>query len=487
MGEQEMKNLQARLAALSPEQRALFEQQLMRKSMSAQSERTAQQIPRRGHSRPSPLSFDQERLWHLHQEAPDLPTYNVYGAIRLKGTLHLEAMERAVSEIIRRHEAWRTVFRVVDGEVRQVVQEELLLKVAEADLTHTPQGEQELAVQQAIGEEVTRPFDLEKGPLLRVKLVRLSEEESCLVLTVHHLVTDRVTFSIVFEELTEHYRAFLQGERSTLAPPAIQYADYAEWQRSYLQGDVREKLLGYWQNKLSGSEFVLQLPIDFPRPQAQSHRGARVFFTIPERLADQLKAVGQREGATGFMVLLAAFQVLLHQLSGQEDILVGTPVANRGRKETERVIGYFLTSSVLRTQLNGQLSFLDVLKRVRETAVEAFAHQELPFRLLQEALDLPADTSRNPVFQAMFVYVDVDDRPLQLPGLEIRYDLLDAGTVKYDLTVGLVERECGLECFFEYSPDLFLAETVEAFAANWLSMLQKIIANPAGKICTLYA
>ncbi|TCP59045.1 condensation domain-containing protein [Tumebacillus sp. BK434] len=479
-----MKSLQERLAALSPEQRALFEQQVMRKTLSVRSERTAQQIPRRGHNRPSPLSFDQERLWRLHQKAPDLPTYNVYGAIRLSGTLHAGAMERAVNEIIRRHEAWRTVFRTVDGEVRQIVQQHLQLQMAEVDLTHLPLGEQEAAVQQVIGEEVTRPFDLETGPLLRVKLVRLAEGESCLVLTVHHLVTDRVSFSIVFEELTAHYRAFLQGAAPTLPEPAIQYADYAEWQHGYLTGEVREKLLGYWKHKLAGSAFVLQLPADFPRPDVQSHRGARVFFTIQKALAARLKALGQREGATGFMVLLAAFQVLLHKLSGQEDILVGTPVANRGRKETARVIGYFLTSSVLRTELNGQLSFWDVLRRVRETALEAFAHQELPFRLLHEALELPEDTSRNPVFQAMFVYVDVDDHPLQLPGLSIRYDLLDAGTAKYDLTVGLVEREGGLECFLEYSPDLFLAETVEEFAASWLLMLQNIIENPAGRICT---
>ncbi|ASS75462.1 hypothetical protein CIG75_11060 [Tumebacillus algifaecis] len=480
-----MDRLQERLAALSPEQRALFEQQVMRKSLSARGERGKGSISRRGHQGPSRLSFDQERMWQLHQQAPELPTYNVYGSIRIRGLLKVDAMRRALHEIIRRHEAWRTVFRMIDGQVMQVVMPEILLPWVEVDLTDVALVDREQAMQKVIGEEVKRPFELEQGPMLRVKLVHAAQDEWCLVLTVHHLVTDRVSFSIVFEELSELYRALVQGARATLPEPEIQYSDYAEWQREYLTGDELQRLLAYWKGRLAGSDFLLQLPTDYPRPVVQSHRGVRVFFDLPQAGLQRLKALGQQEGATSFMVLLAAYQVLLHRLCGQEDIVVGTPFANRGRKEMARVLGYVLTSSVIRTEVSGELRFCDLLHRVREAAIGAFAHQELPFHLLKEALHLPVDSSRNPVFQAMFVYVEADDRPLQLPGLEIEYDLLDAGTAKYDLTLGLVEREWGLECFFEYSPDLHRAETVHHFAQTWLSLIEAIIENPSAKICTL--
>ncbi|MFD2171164.1 condensation domain-containing protein [Tumebacillus lipolyticus] len=477
-----MKSVQERLAALSPEQRALFEQTLMQQSRTLEEKRREEAIPRRGHREHSRLSYDQERMWQLHQREPLLPTFNVYGAIRLTGRLDAVAMEQAIGAIVSRHEAWRTVFQEREGCVVQVVLGSFELKMGLTDLRSVPKREREAVAQKEIEAEVKRPFDLVKGPLLRVRLIRLNDEEHRLVLTVHHLVTDRVSFSIAFAELSTHYRALVTGGQAQLIEPPLQYADYAEWQRGYLTGAVLERSMEYWRGKLAGAECALHLPTDFPRRRTPPREGARVFFDLPSQQLERLRALGKREGATDFMVLLAVYKALLHRLSGQADIIVGTPIANRSRQEMQGVIGYFMTSAVLRTSVPSEISFRELLARVRKTSLEAFAHQELPFRLLAEAFDLPRDPSRNALFQAMFVYVEQDEAPLELPGLSIQYDLLDAGTVKYDLTIGLVEREWGLECFLEYSPDLFLPETVQRMADGWLHLVEQVAEHPEGKI-----
>lgn len=478
-------NLADRIAKLTPEQRALFEASLRAKNMKADKILPKEgSIPRRGHKNPSPLTVDQERLWFFHQMNPDKPTYNVYGAIRLEGRLDIDAMEFAINEVLRRHESWRTTFDLIDGQPVQIVHDELQLKFDVADVRDLPEEEREPAAHQETLDEVMIPIDLVNGPVVRVKLIRISETQNIIVLTVHHLVTDRVTFSIVFQELVQHYIARVQGQPSRLPEPAIQYADYAEWQREYLQGETRERLMNYWKNYLDGSDFVLNLPTDFPRPPVQSYKGARHFFELPKELGDRLKALGTKEGATPFMTLMASFKALLYRYTGQEDIILGTPLANRDKPEMERVLGYFLTSGVFRTLVEGRLSFRELLARVRENTLGAFEHSGMPFGLLLDELKPKRDLSRNPLFQAMFVYVDVPEVPMQFPDLKISYELIDGETAKYDIVFGLidrdgiVDREYGTECFFEYSPDLFRPETIALMAEHWVLLIEEFLAAP---------
>ena len=480
-----MKHLSDRIKNLSPEQRALFEAQLKAKNLKADKILPkGGTIPRRGHNNPSPLSFDQERLWFFHQMNPDKPTYNVYGAIRLEGKLDVVAMTYAVNEIVRRHESWRTTFELVDGHPMQIVQEELNLRFDESDLRDWPEDSREEEAHRRTLEEVMIPIDIVNGPLVRVKLIRLSEKMNIIVLTVHHLVTDRVTFSIVFQELVMHYNAYLQGQPSPVPMPEIQYSDYTEWQRRHLSGAERERLMKYWVDLLGDSEFVLNMPTDHPRPPVQTYKGARHFLEVPKAIGDRLKEFGTREGATPFMVLMAAYKLLLYRWSGQQDIIVGTPLANRDKPEMERALGYFLTSGVFRTQVEGRLSFRELLARVRQHSLDAFEHAGMPFGLLLDELNPKRDPSRNPVFQAMFVYVDVPEKPMEFPDLKISYELIDGETAKYDLTLclidrdGIVDREFGTECFLEYSPDLYEAETIERMGRHFLNLVQAVVEHP---------
>ncbi|MGZ4135260.1 MAG: non-ribosomal peptide synthetase, partial [Tumebacillaceae bacterium] len=481
-----MKNLTDRLSSLTPKQRALLEQKMKEKNLdSSKIPKKESAIPRRGHKNPSPLSIDQERLYFFEQMNPGEPTYNVYGALRMEGNTYPDALEYAINQIIKRHEAWRTTFDVIDGKTVQIVHDEMPLKLIHVDLTHVSDEEVEAAANEAKFNSIQIPFDLENGPCLRVALIKSRENLHTMVLTIHHMITDRITFSIFFHEMMAHYRAYLKGVDANLPEPFIQYSDYTEWQREYLTGAVKDKLVGYWKDQLAGSDFVLNLATDYPRPPVQSNKGARVFFRVRKEVIDKIKEIGKGVGASSFMTLMACYKAFLYRYTGQEDLLVGTPFANRNRQEMERTLGYFLTGIVMRTQVQGELSFLDLVQREKDVAYGAYSHQELPFGMLIDEVQPQRDQSRNAIYQACFVYVDVPEDKVELPELELEFEWIDGETAKYDITLGLTEEEYGLNGFFEYSPAMFAKETVERMTQHWLNMLEGIVANPELKIADL--
>ena len=411
------------------------------------------------------LSFDQEMLWHRHQRNPHLPTFNVYSSVRLTGPLDAEAFEDAWNFIARRHEIWRTTYRVQDGQPVQVVSPFLTMRVPVTDLTDVPEEAREEAAMAGVIAESRTPVDLENGPVIRIKLFRLRAEEHVMTFVIHHLAHDRVSFTILFQELMEAYKSYAQGRAPRLAMPARQYGDYAEWQREWFQGEVRERMLGYWRDHLAGSELVLHLRTDKPRPPVQTFKGERVQFEIPAPLSAAYKSLAMEAGVTPFMFLLTVYYMLLHQeADGQEDVVIATPFANRARPEFERTLGYFLTSTVLRAQVRPGDAFRELLEQVRQVSVGAFDHQGTPYSLLIEELQAKADPSRNPIFQAMFVYLNhPDELQMQLyGGLQMEAFMYDGEISKYDLTLTFEERPAASTVgFLEFNPDLHERATAE--------------------------
>jgi amino acid adenylation domain-containing protein/non-ribosomal peptide synthase protein (TIGR01720 family) len=476
-----MKNLSDRINALSPAQRALLEKQLQQKGLRKQqtlSPEDSGRIPARGHGRPSPLSYDQERLWLYAQMEPDKSTYNVYFGFRLFGDLQVSALEASLNTILERQHAWRTTFQMQDGKPVQVVQPEQHMELPIHDLTGLPEADRESAAEQLKSELMQQTFDLEKGPILRTALLRLREQEHVFLLVVHHAVTDRVSFSVFFDELTTLYRGHVTGEAIRLPDLPIQYADYAEHQRSWLQGERRETLVQYWKNHLAGSSLQLDLPTDFPRQADKSDRGAREYFQMPLELLEQVKALARGFGMTPNMVFLAAYQALLHRYTHQSDLIVGTPLTNREEAETERIIGYFLTMIPLHVQITPGLTFRELLIQVREVSLGGYAHRQLPFGMLLDELKPERDPSRNPIIQAVFVYVDVAEEPFELPGLQAVPEKMDGGTSIYDLNLGVIESAGGIS-LIEYNSDLFTAETIQRMIQQYVQILAAVAADPS--------
>ena len=371
---------------------------------------TAPELRRADRSRSLPLSFAQQRLWFIDQLEPESALYNMPGALRLEGELNVEALERSLQEIVRRHEALRTSFRATAGEPEQVINEEWRMELPVRDLRPLPAEERMKAAERLACEEAARPFDLSRGPLLRCELLLLSEKEYVLVVNLHHIVTDGWSEGILIKELGALYRAYSMGDAAEYDPlpePEIQYADYAAWQRSYLSGEVLEREVEYWREQLQDVE-ALELPTDRPRPAEPSHRGGWERLELGASLIDGLRRLSRREGATLFMTLMAAFKVVLMRYSGQEDISVGTAIANRTRKEVEGLIGFFVNTLVMRTDLSGNPSFNELVRREREVALGAYAHQELPFEKLVEEINPERDLSRNPLFQVMMLLQNAD-------------------------------------------------------------------------------
>jgi hypothetical protein len=352
---------------------------------------------------PLPLSFAQQRLWFLDQLEPGSAFYNVPTAVRLQGQLNIEALDRTLIEIVRRHEVLRTTFKSINGQPVQVIAQAQRLAIPLIELSESDEDEREQRVRELIDAETQTPFDLSAGPLLRVKLLRLGAEEHIVVLTMHHIVSDGWSMGLLLNEVATLYRAYSAGEKSPLAELSIQYADYAVWQREWLQGEVLEAELAYWREQLGGELPVLELPTDRPRPAVQSYRGAREFFRLEAAAAGALRQLSRAHDCTLFMTLLAAFQALLYRYSGQEEILVGTDIAGRNRAEVEPLIGFFVNQLVLRGQLSGQMSFVHALQGVRESTLGAYAHQELPFEKLVEELQPERDAGRSPLFQVKLV------------------------------------------------------------------------------------
>jgi len=433
-----------------------------------------------------PTSFAQRSLWFLDQLEPGKPTFNVAVAVRVAGPLDADALGRALGAMVRRHESLRTTFAAPDGDPVQVIAPELDLAFDEIDLSGLPAADREPEARRLAVEEARRPFDLAAGPLVRAGLLKLAADEHVLLLAMHHIVTDGWSLGVAAEELAALYDAFRNGLPSPLPDPAIHYADYAAWQREWLRGEALEELLGYWTTRLAGVP-ALELPADRPRPAARSSRGSTRFFALPADLTARLHALGRREGATPFMTLLAAFQALLGRYSGQDDFAIGSPVANRNRPEVEGLIGYFVNMIALRADLAGDPTFRELLARARASALGAFEHQDVPLELVVEALALPRDPSRTPLFQVMFVlqnnrFPDVSRQDLALSPFDAG---AGSGTAKFDLTLALVDADGVLAGSFESSTDLFDEATIGRMVGHFLALLEAAAADPDRRLSDL--
>ncbi|MDZ8027175.1 MAG: amino acid adenylation domain-containing protein [Nostoc sp. DedQUE11] len=432
-----------------------------------------------------PLSFGQERLWFLDQLVPNHAFYNVPEAFRLRGVLNATILEQSLHEIINRHEVLRTTYSSVNGEPIQVIHSTFPIKLLVVNLQGLSPDEQESQVRQIILEQAQRPFDLVQGPLLRTTLLQLSSEEHIFLLNLHHILCDDWSLSVLFKELSALYQAFSTGNPSSLPDLAIQYADFAAWQRQWLQGEILDNKLAYWQQNLSGSLPVLELPTDYPRPLEPTYQGTRQSVVIPKSLTDALNALSRQEGTTLFMTLLAAFQTLLFRYTGQEDILVGAPISNRHRSELEGLIGFLLNTLVLRTNLSGSPSFRQLLGRVREVALSGYTYQDLPFEKLVDALQIKRDLNQNPLISVMFHLQNTPMPKLSVPGLTMNRLGIDNGTSKFDLYLELRETAAGISGNLEYSTDLFKAETIALMVEHFSTLLQSIVSNPDQTISNL--
>ncbi|MCC0339635.1 pyoverdine non-ribosomal peptide synthetase PvdD [Pseudomonas aeruginosa] len=435
-------------------------------------------IPLADRQQPLALSFAQERQWFLWQLEPESTAYHIPSALRLRGRLDVDALQRSFDSLVARHETLRTRFRLEGGRSYQQVQPAVSVSIEREQF-----GEEGLIERiQAI---VVQPFDLERGPLLRVNLLQLAEDDHVLVLVQHHIVSDGWSMQVMVEELVQLYAAYSRGLEVALPALPIQYADYALWQRSWMEAGEKERQLAYWTGLLGGEQPVLELPFDRPRPARQSHRGAQLGFELSRELVEAVRALAQREGASSFMLLLASFQALLYRYSGQADIRVGVPIANRNRVETERLIGFFVNTQVLKADLDGRMGFDELLAQARQRALEAQAHQDLPFEQLVEALQPERNASHNPLFQVLFnhqseirsVTPEVQLEDLRLEGLA-----WDGQTAQFDLTLDIQEDENGIWASFDYATDLFDASTVERLAGHWRNLLRGIVANPRQRL-----
>ncbi|MBI5032176.1 MAG: amino acid adenylation domain-containing protein [Chloroflexi bacterium] len=442
-----------------------------------------QPVPRAGEL---PLSFAQQRLWFLDQLEPNSPFYNLTEAMRLTGALNVAALERALNEIVRRHESLRTIFPTVDGKALQVIAPALTLQLPISDLRDLNESERETRALQIAADEAQRPFDLARGPLLRAQLVCLRDDEHIVLLAMHHIIGDEWSSNVFIREISVLYDAFVYGRASPLPPLKIQYADYAAWQRAWLQGPVLDAQLAYWKQQLAGIPPLIELPTDRPRPAVQTPNGAYRTFTLDKDLSHAIKALCQREGTTAFMTLLSAFQVLLYRYSHQEDLCVGTPIANRTREELEGLIGFFVNTLVLRANLAGEPSFRELLKRTRETALGAYAHQDVPFEMIVDAVQPKRDLSHSPLFQVMFVIQNAPTGTQQISSnLTLTPVEAHSGTAKFDLTLFMLEDPDSLSGAFEYNTDLFDATTITRMVAHFETLLQSIVMYPDQSISTL--
>ncbi|MFN6482394.1 MULTISPECIES: non-ribosomal peptide synthetase [unclassified Nostoc] len=432
-----------------------------------------------------PLSFGQERLWFIDQLVPNHAFYNVPEAFRLRGVLNATILEQSLNEIIKRHEVLRTTYSSLNGQPIQVIHSTFPIKLLVVNLQGLSPDEQESQVHQIVLEEAQRPFNLVQGPLLQTTLLQLSSEEHIFLLNLHHILCDDWSLSVLFKELSTLYQAFSTGNPSPLPDLAIQYADFAAWQRQWLQGEILDNKQAYWQQHLSGSLPILKLPTDYPRPLEPTYQGARQSIVIPKSLTDALNVLSHQESTTLFMTLLAAFQTLLFRYTGQEDILVGAPISDRHRSELEGLIGFLLNTLVLRTNLSDSPSFRQLLGRVREVALSGYTHQDLPFEKLVDALQIERGLNQNPLISVMFHLQNTPRPKLTVPGLTMNRLEIDNGTSKFDLYLELRETAAGISGNLEYNTDLFKAETIALMVENFSTLLQSIVSNPDQTISNL--
>ena len=465
-----MSDTAQRLAGLSPEKRALLMQRL------AKEKNAGAKITRRARPEIVPPSFAQQRLWLLDQMEPGSASYNIPAAAWLRGRVDLDVLRRCLAELVRRHESLRTVFPAVDGTPRQLITDPYEV---ELPLHEAADRDAALAIAR---NEVTRGFDLARGPLMRALIVRISDDEHLLVLNIHHIAIDGWSLSIFFRELAALY------EGAPLADAPLQYADYALWQREWLQGETLQKQLAYWTEKLADAPPVLELPTDLPRPAIQSHHGDVVRVTVPQAIVEAAQQRSRDEGVTLFMTFLAAMQTVLFRYSGQTDFVVGSGIAGRNHAELETIVGYFVNTLPLRADLSGNPTFRELLGRVRNTTLDAHPHQDLPIERLIEELHVDRSLSHNPLFQVMLFFQNLPETTMRLPGAtleQLPFDEMNAATARCDLALFVEVKETQLELLLEYSTDLFEAGTVRAFGEHLTTLLGAAVANPETRISDL--
>lgn len=459
-----------RVAGLTSEQKRVLLERLLREK--------ARQ------SKSFPLSFAQERLWFLNQLEPGSPFYNVPVVVRLAGRLIIPALERTLNEIVSRHEILRTYFPMADGLPVQVIAPAKLATLPLVDLSELSEAERDLESRRIVSEEAQYGFDLTQRPALRLRLLRLGEEDHVAILIMHHIISDGWSMGILVQEIAMLYIAFVKGEQSPLPDLPIQYADYAVWQRQWLEGEVLQDQLLYWKQKLGGALPVLELPTDRPRPAIQSYCGDVQSMELEQALSASLKQLSRQKGVTTFMLMLAAFKVLLYRYSGQQDIVVGTPTAGRNRAEIEGLIGFFVNTLVMRSQLIGECSFSEVVSREKEVVLEAFRHQDVPFERLVVELQPARSLSYTPLFQVMFTLDSVQPETLSLPDLTLSTFEPDLKTAKFDLTLTVIDSQ-NLAVAIEYNTDLFDGSTISRMLDHFHNLLEGISANPEQQISTL--
>jgi amino acid adenylation domain-containing protein len=462
-----MKNVAKTIVNLSPEEKRVHLEQLLKKKAGGGP---------KSHTS-TPLSFAQARLWVLDQLEPGLSTYNMPAALRITGPLNVAVLERSLNEIIRRHEVLRTTIQAVDGQPIQIVARALTLALPVVDLQEESETEREVELRGRITEQIHQPFDLAQGPLLRSVLFRLGMEDHVFLLVVHHIVSDGWSMGVFERELMALYQAFSSGKPSPLPELPLQYGEFAHWQQQWEKGEAFQQQLSYWREQLSELP-VLELPTDHPRPTMQTHAGAKQHLKLSKALSTSLLKLSQRAGVTLFMTLLATFQTLLSRYSGQEDIVVGSVIANRNRAEIEDLIGFFVNTLVLRTDLSGNPTFRQLLHRVRDVTLSAYEHQELPFEKLVEELQPQRDMSRNPLFQVMLTLQNMPEPSFERSGLTLSHLEVFNPMAKFDLTVFIWEGDDGINGTFEYNTDLFDEETIKRMQGHFQTLLEGIVANP---------
>ncbi len=442
-------------------------------------------IPKRDLSKPTELSFAQQRLWFLDELEPGNAAYAFCNIVRLNGKLDVSCFGKCFGEIVQRHENLRTSFQVIDGAPVQIIAERVETAFPVQDITALQDSEKEAELQALAATEARRPFNLSAGPLIRASIVCLAEEKHAVILTMHHIVYDGWSLAVLFGELKVLYEAFIQNNSSPLPALNIQYADFSLWQRRELETEKMQQQASYWRNTLSGQLPVLDLPTDRKKSATPEYKGAMEWFYLPRSLTRLLEVLAKREDCTLYMILLAAFSILLSRYSGEKDIIVGTPVANRNQQEIEGLIGFFINSLVMRTSLEGDPGFCQLLEKVKKTSAEAYENQDYPFEKLVEDLQVERNMGQNPIFQTMFALQNTPPPPKKIADIDMKIEEVDSGTAVFDITLSMYETDEGLNGYFEYSSELYNQTTIENMINSFECLLGDITLNPETEISKL--